>query len=411
MTRADLVAWLLTYAVHSTLLLGGVWFLIRRRALRSHQLQDTFWKAALIGGLVTATVQMSFAIRPAGSIALDRAAVVTLPTTSAGIAVGDAPAPASSAADLPLTIPTTASPATSAAVAPQRAPADLPTQPAGSAPASFALAAWGLLALLAVAHLATAHIRLSRRLGRRAPVADPSLMAQLDLLRRAAGVRRAVRLTSAEGLASPVALGRSEICLPPAVITDLDAAQQHSVLAHELAHLARLDPLWLALGCVIERVFFFQPLNRIARRRMQETAEYLCDDWAVDRTGSGLTMARSLVKVAEWMHGIREQPVPLSGMAETPSHLVTRVRRLIENREPAAPLAGAGRVRACRRHGCGGARRERGAAAGARCRAGPGRHRRDPGAPSAQSAGGVRGCATSACAGDRTDANARSGGT
>jgi HEAT repeat protein len=127
-------------------------------------------------------------------------------------------------------------------------------------------------------------------------------------------------------------LGRSEICIPRAVLTDLDPAQQRSVLAHELAHLTRFDPLWLTAACVIERAFFFQPLNRVARRGMQEAAEYLCDDWAVIRTGSGLTMARSLVKVAEWMQ-TPALPLPLSGMAETPSQLVARVRRLVDDRE------------------------------------------------------------------------------
>ena len=39
------------------------------------------------------------------------------------------------------------------------------------------------------------------------------------------------------------------------------------MLAHELAHLARRDPLWLAFASVVERVFWIQPLNRIARRR------------------------------------------------------------------------------------------------------------------------------------------------
>jgi len=118
-----------------------------------------------------------------------------------------------------------------------------------------------------------------------------------------------VRLTRSDGLASPIALGRSEICVPGAVLTDLDAAQQRSVLAHELAHIARRDPLWLTGASLLERVFFFQPLNRLARRRIQESAEYLCDDWAVGRTGSGITMAKSLMKVAEWMHA-EPSPVP-----------------------------------------------------------------------------------------------------
>src|SRR5205085_4362095 len=93
---------------------------------------------------------------------------------------------------------------------------------------------------------------------------------------------------------------------------------------------ARRDPLWLLASCLIERVFFFQPLNRIARRRIQESAEYLCDDWAARRSGSGLTLAKCLVKVAEWIDTTPE-PVPVSGMAEMRSHFVSRIHRLISN--------------------------------------------------------------------------------
>src|SRR5258705_13760650 len=58
-----ILAWLATYAVHSTLLLGVVAlltaFVIRREAWR-----DTLWKVALLGGLVTASLQLAFGIRP-----------------------------------------------------------------------------------------------------------------------------------------------------------------------------------------------------------------------------------------------------------------------------------------------------------------------------------------------------------
>src|SRR4029077_15543367 len=64
-------------------------------------------------------------------------------------------------------------------------------------------------------------------------------------------------------------------------------------------------------------------------------AEYLCDDWAVRRTGSGVALARCLAQVAEW---IQASPlgVPVAGMAEERSLLVARVARLLEGGLPAA---------------------------------------------------------------------------
>lgn len=325
MHRADVVAWLLTYLVHSTLLLGAAWLLISRRLIRSHHLQDTFWKAALVGGIFTATAQMAVGIRPLGTVALSTAPVpvFTSPT------IHEAPVIATLPADEPIRL-------SAPSPAPRSALRDVPASSARPSAGDTLLIVWLALASLLILHLLIARALLSRRLGRRQAVIGTPLRALLESLCQAAGVRRPIRLTSADGLSSPVALGRSEICVPQAVLTDLDQAQQRSVLAHELAHLTRFDPLWLVASCMIERVFFFQPLNRVARRRLQETAEYLCDDWAVRRTGSGLVMAKSLIKVAEWMHG-GPQLVPLSGMAETPSQLVARVRRLVENREMIAP--------------------------------------------------------------------------
>jgi len=193
------------------------------------------------------------------------------------------------------------------------------------------LLAWAASASLLLLYFFLVRLRLVFRLGRRDPVEEGSMPRLLDALRRQAGIRRPVRLTTASGLTSPVALGLSEICIPEAVLVELDRAQQESMLAHELAHLARFDPLWLTVSCLVEQLLFFQPLNRVARRRMQDAAEYLCDDWAVRRTGSGMTLAKCLVKVAEWVD-TSPRAVPVSGMAEHRSQLVARIHRLLENR-------------------------------------------------------------------------------
>ena len=184
--------------------------------------------------------------------------------------------------------------------------------------------------LLAITYLARRLILVGRLTTRRA-VTEGAMPAMLDALRSSFGVQGAVYLTSASTISSPVALGLNEICVPDAALTDLDAEQQRGLLAHELAHLARRDPLWLDAASLIERVFFFQPLNRLARRELQHNAEYICDAWAAQRTGSGEPLARCLARVAEW---IEASPlgVPVAGMAEQRSMLVTRIARLLEEK-------------------------------------------------------------------------------
>ncbi len=132
--------------------------------------------------------------------------------------------------------------------------------------------------------LTLGHARALRALGSRTSLNGTPIGHRLRALLARAGVDRSVELTCSSAIASPVALPGDEVCLPRRALLELQPEEQDSMLAHEIAHLVRRDPQWLVLARAIEMVFFFQPLNRLARRRMQEVAEYLCDDWAVART-------------------------------------------------------------------------------------------------------------------------------
>src|SRR5256886_14723880 len=166
--------------------------------------------------------------------------------------------------------------------------------------------------------------RPARRAGSAGPPA-PTLAE----LQRTPGYRRRVHPTMARTISSPVALGLSEICVPELALSELGAEQQRSMLAHELAHLARRDSLWLAGASLIERCLFFQPLNRLARRELETTAEYLSDEWATRKTGSPVALAKCLATVAEW---IQASPlgVPVAGLAEPRSPLVSPLARLLD---------------------------------------------------------------------------------
>src|SRR5213594_2252615 len=65
------VGWLLTYLVHSTLFLLGAAALTTLGLVRSHAARDTLWKFALVGGLVTASLQLALRLQPwPGHVAL-----------------------------------------------------------------------------------------------------------------------------------------------------------------------------------------------------------------------------------------------------------------------------------------------------------------------------------------------------
>ena len=59
------LAWLLTYLLHSTLLLGLAWLASKPLARWSVAAEEAVWKLALVGALLTASLQLAAGWEPA----------------------------------------------------------------------------------------------------------------------------------------------------------------------------------------------------------------------------------------------------------------------------------------------------------------------------------------------------------
>lgn len=320
------LAWGLTYAVHSTLLLGLALLAAPALARRGPRLAEIALRGAFLGSLLTATVQIGFGVEPwSGSLRLPGAA----PAVEARAAL---PAGGTAAA-----IPATPAmePAVPAPMLREARTAPVPAEPAASSayaaswPAAL-LMVWMALAVLFLAVSARSYHRLVSRVRYRAQVVGGSILQTLERITAPLGLARSPRLTCTTRLGVPVAFGsggRAEIALPPRALFGLSNEQQEGLLAHELAHLVRRDPQWLLAGRLLASVLFFQPLNWMALARLRELSEVLADEWAVEQTGQPLSLARCLTEVAGWSVG---KSLPVPGMAAgRPSHLGERVRRLL----------------------------------------------------------------------------------
>ncbi len=322
-----LVAWLVTYLLHSTVLLAGAFLLASIGIVRSHAGRDTLWKVALVGGIVTASAQLAFRLQPA----VGHVAIAARPQSALVDVAGVRPATVQvSGVDRHFAV--SRPNMRTMAPAPTRRARSLVQGLNVSWPAML-LNIWFLGALALGAQLLWMRMSLSRRLKERVPVSDGPLADALADLCRDSGCR-VPRLSISESVSGPIAFGR-EICLPARVSTSLSLDEQRAVLAHELGHLMRRDPAWLVAAALIETILFIQPLNRLARRRLRIEAEFLCDDWAAERTG-GITLARCLAEVAGWMKG-ETAAMPVASMAGNCSQLVSRVERLIQGTSGARP--------------------------------------------------------------------------
>jgi len=317
---SSVLAWLLTYLIHSTVLLGVAWLVTRRWRLEPAA-SDLLWKVALLAPLITGTIQSRLELSTPAAVRLPAAQLATPADPGRQPGVG---------------APTSSDPGS---LTPGFRPGLAGSQPSlGPSLPLVVVLLWGIVALGSSLYYVARRLILIGRLADRRAVSDGPLAATLAELRLTTGYRRRVHLTMARTISSPVALGLSEICVPELALSELGMEQQRSMLAHELAHLARRDSLWLAGASLVERVFFFQPLNRLARRELETTAEYLSDEWAMRKTGSAVSLAKCLATVAEW---IQASPlgVPVAGLAERRSLLVSRISRLLEGRLPQNPAS------------------------------------------------------------------------
>ncbi len=318
------LSWLATYLVHSTVLLSAAWLADRLAGRRLPAIAETAWRAALVGGLLSATLhsaaQPGLVLRPLAARAappaghgMTTAATVPLPTAGAG----SRSAPSRSATD--------------------RVAHLLP---------SFAAIAWPSGAAVLLLRLGASAVALRKLLRLRRPRPPGRLVRRLALR---LGIRRQVAVSTSRAIPVPFTTGvlRPEVCCPERLFADLPAGHQEGVLAHELAHVRRHDVAWRRAVRGLEAVLWPQPLLRVARRRLEALGETRCDLLAAACTGRPRELASCLVEVAAWT---RHPPAPLAAMAPG-AGLDERVRRLLEEpvtdspRHPwSAPVAAAATV-------------------------------------------------------------------
>ncbi|MEM9656790.1 MAG: M56 family metallopeptidase, partial [Planctomycetota bacterium] len=102
----------------------------------------------------------------------------------------------------------------------------------------------------------------------------------------------------------------------------------HDVLIHELAHLKRRDCHWNLLRQLATSLFFFQPLLWVLSRRIETTAEEVCDDFVVQFGGDRHAYAHRLVDLAE----LSTAPMAAAGVGivSLRSMLARRVARVLD---------------------------------------------------------------------------------
>jgi len=299
-------AWLLTCLVHTTVLSGSAWVVIRLLSLPP-ETQNALWKAALIGGIATATIVTS-------------TAPVEPPATLEGVrhirwTVVDGPVEMRSASMARVVDPT-------------------PTR-------------WwpmGLMVLWLSGVVCGAGAQRSRGRGLRVVRASlrpagPRAQRLFGELRRrsaATGLSEAARgriarsrLFVSSMVGGPCVLPGGILVLSDRCEAELTDAELRAAVAHEMAHVGRGDLVWACIARWTGVLLWLQPLGRLVRSRLSSTSEVLCDEWAVRVTGERYGLASSIARVAEWATSAAGPAWGLAMVGHGQRTLSDRVRRIL----------------------------------------------------------------------------------
>src|SRR5437879_4136235 len=116
---------------------------------------------------------------------------------------------------------------------------------------------------------------------------------------------------------------RPVILLPVTAVTGLSEQQLDAIIAHELAHIRRLDSFVNLFQVVVETLLFYHPAVWWVNRRIRAEREDCCEYEASRARGDAMEYARALTLMEEW------RSAPVLVMAASRSALATRVLRLL----------------------------------------------------------------------------------
>ncbi|RCS40551.1 hypothetical protein DTL42_24575 [Bremerella cremea] len=136
--------------------------------------------------------------------------------------------------------------------------------------------------------------------------------------------------------AMTVGLMRPMVLLPVSWMAEISPDVLEAVLAHELAHVKRLD-LWVNFfQRLMETVFFFHPAVWLVSAEVRRERESCCDELAIAATGQRLDYAKSLHEVAYRQMTGTSPMLTLPFLGQRSGELLGRVRRVLGATSPQA---------------------------------------------------------------------------
>ncbi len=196
--------------------------------------------------------------------------------------------------------------------------------------------------LLGVAFLslrsAGGFLLLDRERRKQSTAPSARVLTICQTLQRRLGLDLTIRYCKCQWLQAPAVIGwfRPVVLLPVTALSGLSEEQLQSIIAHELAHIQRLDVFVNVFQIFVETLLFYHPAVWWLNQRIRAEREHCCDDVAVSLCGNPAEYARALTLMEEW------RSAPSLAMAANRGPLSGRILRVLGLKPTGARARGIG---------------------------------------------------------------------
>jgi len=213
----------------------------------------------------------------------------------------------------------------------------VPVRPSLSATAA-AMALYAVPAAILLFITALALARLIALRARADVLVDGHWLSALARAQRRMGFKHGTALLTSNELSSPISWGlmRPVILLNDRAVEASDEAE--AIIAHELAHVARMDWVKLLLARIATAMFWFNPFVWLLAREAHQLREEAADDAVLAADIVDTDYAQLLVGVAR--HECPGLLLGAHGVAPSKTSLARRVARVLDVKSVRGPVAG-----------------------------------------------------------------------
>jgi beta-lactamase regulating signal transducer with metallopeptidase domain len=154
---------------------------------------------------------------------------------------------------------------------------------------------------------------------------SPAVQDLFQKLLKRMRIGAAVKIFESTIVHVPVVAGyfRPLILLPVSIVSELPIRQLEAIVAHELAHVHRVDYVVNLLQALVETVFFYHPAVWFLSKQLRIEREHCCDDIVVDVLNDRSQYTRALLAMTEIRAANSSLALSVGGAG-----LLSRVRRL-----------------------------------------------------------------------------------